>query len=190
MPWVISPYRPQEDDPLAWARPRLEEFGVPALVRRFQATSPPSDAVGEFDALLEKLLEAIAANGCRDGPPSRWEQEALRKLYAFAEEEAPSFPPVDPAGVAPIHQESETPEVKPTAMELPKPITSQQFGMLVAFAKEVFGKLDIIPGRDVTRPALETKLGRGIRRNDYRAVMNKAFPDPEKRKGGRPKEQT
>jgi hypothetical protein len=68
----------------------------------------------------------------------------------------------------------------------PKPLTAPQKKTLVAYAKATWGNLDVVPGREVTAPALEAELGREIRRDDYRDVMNTAFP-AEKRKGGRPR---
>jgi hypothetical protein len=65
-----------------------------------------------------------------------------------------------------------------------KSLTDPQKKMLITFAKDTWGKLNVVPGRDVTKPALEAKLGRVIRRTDYRAVMNKALPE---RRPGRPK---
>ena len=67
-----------------------------------------------------------------------------------------------------------------------KKLTRAQFDRLVAFAKKKFGRLEIIPGRPVTGPALEAEFGQPIVREDYRAIMNKVIPSKE-RKGGRPK---
>jgi hypothetical protein len=79
-------------------RQRLEELGVVDLVRRFQATNPPSNKLEKLDAILLRLLEAIRANGDGGHPPSRWELNALQKLRRYAEKGAP---PQDAASASP-----------------------------------------------------------------------------------------
>jgi hypothetical protein len=117
--------------------------------------------------------------------------EALPQL-----EQPPIASPVEHPGAAPSHTEPEgrdgstEPSAPPPGpVEQAKlPLTPSQKEMLVDYAKAKWGHLAAVPGREVTQPALETELGRRMRRVDYRAVMSKGFPS-EERKGGRPKRQ-
>jgi hypothetical protein len=191
----------------------LIEFDVAGIIERFRATNPPSDALKEFDARLEKLHSAIRANLGR--PPRRWELEALRELRDFAGE-TPSAPPVEPPAATPLHREPEGRDPEGISATLPAPaepeewddtakplappsepveppktrarvrrIAASEKKKLIAHARATWGRLDRVPNREATKPALEAKFGREIHRDDYRQVMSAAFPG--ERKGGRPK---
>jgi len=173
----------------------LERESVHADLDKVQEISPQRwrgdrAQVEEWRRLVEHWRE----HGTENGLQFFIRQVAAVVAHAFirVDELVAAFPPPkeesptpelpEPARIASSYQASSQ-EVEPAPARAKK-LTQVQFDRLVAFAKKEFGGLKPIPGRGVTEPALEAELGREIRRDDYRAVMNAAFP-LETRKGGR-----
>jgi hypothetical protein len=150
---------------------------------RIVAASPPPFVLKQLEAIDSKYAGIWRSPG---QPLSPWERKALQELRSLAGEDEPphregdrsglaepvdasSAPPAEPPGAAATHRGPEA-QLARRLMAL-KPSEEET---LVAYAKETWGGLDIVPGRDITHPALAAKLGRLISRADCRAVLGEA----------------